>query len=83
MPVPECRWFAECHRPSVATVEHPTVGDVPICQRHLSWLTEDTPGEVPATKMIPPLVAVHHHRLSQRLRDMLALADEALGDEPE
>lgn len=28
-----CEWFALCTNPSVGTVAHPILGDVPICQR--------------------------------------------------
>jgi hypothetical protein len=49
----ECEWFAECHEPSTAMVEHPTLGDVEICQTHAEWLTTD----FSPTKMIPPMAA--------------------------
>ncbi len=49
----ECEWFHKCHNPSVATVEHPTLGDVEICQGHLVWLTSD----YSPTKMVPPMAA--------------------------
>lgn len=28
-----CQWFALCVNEAVGTVEHPVLGDVPICQR--------------------------------------------------
>ena len=49
----ECEWFHGCHNVSTATVEHPTVGDVEICQAHLDWLMDD----FSPTKMVPPMVA--------------------------
>jgi hypothetical protein len=33
MVVPTCAWFALCDHDAVGTVEHPVLGDVPICQR--------------------------------------------------
>ena len=48
-----CEWFLNCTAVSVATVEHPTIGDVEVCQAHLDWLTDD----FSPTKMIPPMVA--------------------------
>ena len=54
-----CQWFHGCQALSVAVVEHPTVGDVEICQSHLDWLTEDlSPTGAPnPTKMVPPMAA--------------------------
>ena len=28
----ECRWFALCERPADGVVEHPVLGDVPVCR---------------------------------------------------
>jgi hypothetical protein len=54
----ECAWFLGCHEPSIATVTHPTIGDVECCQVHLDWLCEDmTDGQPNPTKMVPPMVA--------------------------
>lgn len=54
-----CEWFHGCDAASVATVEHPTVGDVEICQTHLDWIMEDISptGQPNPTKMVPPMVA--------------------------
>lgn len=49
----ECEWFLGCHNPSTATVEHPALGDVEICDEHQAWLL----GDFSPTKMIPPMVA--------------------------
>jgi hypothetical protein len=69
----ECEWFLHCDRESVATVEHPTVGDVEICQRCLDWLLEDATNGVPnPTKMVPPMAARHGRKLQaifDRLED--------------
>jgi hypothetical protein len=51
--VAPCEWFAMCKNPSVGTVEHPTIGDVLICQFHADWLTHD----FSPTKMVPPMAA--------------------------
>lgn len=59
----ECEWFAQCDQPSIATVEHPTIGDVEICQSHLDWLLVDGPNP-PPTKMVPPMVARQLDRLA-------------------
>ena len=48
-----CEWFALCEDESVATVEHPTLGDVEICAKHSEWLQTDWS----PTKMIPPIAA--------------------------
>lgn len=49
----ECEWLAECHEPSTATVEHPTLGPVECCAGHVEWLTTD----FSPTKMVPPIAA--------------------------
>ena len=49
----ECEWFAGCHEPSTATVDHPTLGPVEYCASHVAWLMDD----FSPTKMIPPMVA--------------------------
>ena len=36
--VPMCQWFALCDHPAVGTAKHPTLGDVPICERCASKL---------------------------------------------
>jgi len=53
MAVTECEWFAGCHDDGDQDVEHPTLGWVPICRRHVAWLQED----YSPTKLVPPLVA--------------------------
>ena len=65
VPELECGWFHGCDAPSVAVVEHPTVGDVEICAHHLAWLTEDVSadGSPNPTKMVPPMAARHFARL--------------------
>lgn len=72
----ECEWFGGCPRPQVAVVEHPTVGDVGICQVHLDWLTEDLgpEGQPNPTKMVPPMVAA-------KMRQHPALAAMLTGDD--
>jgi hypothetical protein len=49
----ECEWFIGCHNESAGTVEHPTLGDVECCQKHIDWLTTD----FSPTKMVPPMAA--------------------------
>jgi hypothetical protein len=49
----KCEWFDKCQALSCATVEHPQIGDVEICERHLEWLQKD----FSPTKMVPPIVA--------------------------
>jgi hypothetical protein len=49
----ECEWFVGCRNESVGMVEHPTLGDVEICQEHVVWLETD----FSPTKMIPPMAA--------------------------
>lgn len=61
-----CEWFLECSEPSTAVVEHPTIGDVEICQRHLDWLQTD----FSPTKMVPPLVAKHGRKVRSILADL-------------
>jgi hypothetical protein len=60
-----CGWFLKCHAESVAVVEHPSIGDVEICQAHLDWLLEDLhpDGSPNPTKMVPPLAAKHGRRV--------------------
>ena len=59
-----CEWLHGCNNVSVATVTHPTVGDVEICQGHLDWLMEDmTDGRPNPTKMVPPIAAKHARRI--------------------
>lgn len=63
-----CEWFLDCSEESVGTVEHPTLGDIEICQRHHTWLTTD----YSPTKLVPPLAAKH----GRRLRASLARLEE-------
>lgn len=58
-----CEWFLDCHDVSTATVEHPTMGDVEICARHLAWLQDDWS----PTKMVPPIAAAHGRKLRATL----------------
>lgn len=69
----ECEWFLDCHEPSTSVVEHPTLGDVEICHRHVTWLLEDLhpDGSPNPTKMVPPIAAKH----GARVRAILARAD--------
>lgn len=69
-----CEWFLHCERESVAVVEHPTVGDVEICQVHMDWLLEDLheDGTPNPTKMVPPIAAKH----GAKLRKILASVEE-------
>jgi len=30
---PTCEWFVLCDEPAFALIEHPVLGDVPICRR--------------------------------------------------
>lgn len=59
----ECEWFIACHKPSIATVNHPTIGNVEICQHHLDWLQDD----YSPTKMVPPIAARGLNRMKERL----------------
>ncbi len=44
----------------MADVEHPALGWVPICGRHVDWLLEDATENGPnPTKMIPPLAGLN------------------------
>lgn len=74
----ECEWFAKCHDPSTAVVEHPTLGDVEICAKHLDWLTEDLSpeGQPNPTKMVPPIAARSFGKLAARLTELDAEDDE-------
>lgn len=48
-----CRWFAKCTNPAPQQVEHPSLGWVNICDKHLAWL-----GPAPSpTQFVPPLAA--------------------------
>lgn len=67
----ECAWFHKCHEPTVAEVEHPTMGWVAICQRHLDWLRD----EPSPTKMVPPMVARHAAKI-QGIMARLDLNDD-------
>lgn len=60
-----CEWFLLCEDHSIATVEHPTLGDVEICQAHLDWLTAD--GTPSPTMMVPPMAARRGRALAERL----------------
>lgn len=60
-----CEWFLLCEGVSVATVDHPTIGDVEICQAHLDWLTAD--GTPSPTMMVPPLAARRGRALAAKL----------------
>lgn len=53
----ECNWFLHCKELATKQVEHPTLGWVDICDKHLDWLSED--GYLNPTKCVPPLVARH------------------------
>jgi hypothetical protein len=37
----QCHWFLGCKDTATVDVDHPTLGWVPICQDHLTWLQED------------------------------------------
>lgn len=47
MTTPTCQWFVLCDHPAVGTVNHPILGDVPICARCAKRfdLTPDPPQE--------------------------------------
>lgn len=51
--VMRCEWFFACENPAIGTVEHPTLGAVPICAVDAEWLTTD----YSPTKMVPPIGA--------------------------
>lgn len=55
----ECQWFLNCHNPATADVEHPSLGWVPTCATHLTWLKADLSpeGRINPTKLVPPMVA--------------------------
>lgn len=60
--MPICRWFARCKNEATNQVEHPTLGWVDICDKHLEWL-----GDNPSpTMFVPPLAAavLDRHRAS-------------------
>jgi hypothetical protein len=60
--VMRCEWFAACENPAIGTVEHPTLGAVPICAVDAEWLTTD----YSPTKMVPPMGArVLRERVTQ------------------
>lgn len=64
----ECGWFHDCHKEATQDVEHPTLGWVPICPDHLTWLTQDvTDGRVNPTRLVPPMAAAHARRLNEIL----------------
>lgn len=67
--MPKCEWFLNCTNESMGVVEHPTLGDTEICQRHWDWLSED----FSPTKLVPPLVAKH----GRKLRATLARLEES------
>lgn len=69
-----CEWFDQCDDPSMGLVEHPTLGDVPICEKHTDWLLTD----YSPTKMIPPIAA----RAAAKLRANLARAETDYLDTP-
>jgi hypothetical protein len=51
--MPRCRWFAKCTEAATKQVEHPSLGWVDTCDRHIAWL-----GPHPSpTQYIPPLAA--------------------------
>lgn len=69
----ECEWFLDCHEESMGIVEHPTLGEVQICGRHIDWLFEDaTEGQVNPTKLVPPMAAKH----GEKVRSILAKLEE-------
>jgi hypothetical protein len=74
-----CEWFATCRAVSVAAVEHPTLGDVEICARHLDWLAQ---GFSP-TKMVPPIVArqLSRHPLAAEALNVLVDPQRLAGAE--
>ena len=65
----ECEWFDQCHDESIAVVDHPTLGDVEICDRHVQWLTQDLheDGTPNPTRMVPPIAARSAARMRERL----------------
>jgi hypothetical protein len=64
-----CNWFAKCENEATSQVEHPTLGWVDICERHIDWL-----GENPSpTQFVPPMAAAALNRHPE-VRDMLKLA---------
>lgn len=57
-----CDWFLMCKNESAGVVEHPTLGDVEICQEHIDWLLTD----YSPTKMVPPMaVAANRARAAK------------------
>jgi hypothetical protein len=74
MELVECGWFLDCHEASTHTVEHPTLGDVEICDTHLAWLTQDlhADGSPNPTRMVPPIAA----RSMAKVRATLARLEE-------
>lgn len=62
-----CDWFAMCTEQATSQVEHPTLGWVDICEKHLKWLG---PNPSP-TQFVPPLAANTLKKYPQ-VKDMMS-----------
>ena len=69
---PRCQWFAKCTEPAPKQVEHPKLGWVDICEKHLAWLG---PNPSP-TQFIPPLAAAVLSRNPEAAKLILGGTDD-------
>ncbi len=57
-----CQWFFKCDQPASFIIDHPTLGDVPACEKCTKFAKE-TPG----TGGVPPIVARQLRELNKKL----------------
>ncbi len=58
-----CQWFFKCSNTATVTIKHPTLGDVPACDKCTKF-AKDTPG----TGGVPPIVARKLRELNKKLQ---------------